>query len=159
MKMEDVPRVHEIDLLSFSLPWPVQSYRFELTENPTTLAIVAELKQPYLAAVIIGMAVIWIVIDEAHIATIAIHPDYRGKGYGKSLLSESLRQSIQHGAKLAMLEVREHNLVALQMYRQFGFRIVGRRLHYYKDNQEDAVMMNLDRMDADYLAWLDRVHP
>ncbi len=154
MKMEDIPRVHEIDVLSFALPWPVQSYRFELTENPTTQAIVAEAKLGTGSPLIIGMSVVWIVIDEAHIATIAIHPDFRGKGYGKSLLVESLQRSVEHGAKLATLEVREHNLIAQQMYRKFGFRIVGRRSRYYKDNQEDAVIMTLEKLDSEYLARL-----
>ncbi len=57
------------------------------------------------------MAVVWIVIDVAHIATIAIHPEFRGYGYGKKLLAEALRQSIQRGAILATLEVRENNLL------------------------------------------------
>ncbi len=155
MKVDDIPRVHEIDVLSFALPWPVQSYRFELTENPTTQAIVAELQDSADNAQIIGMSVVWIVIDEAHIATIAIHPEFRGRGFGKKLLVESLRRSIEHGARLATLEVREHNLIALQMYRQFGFRIAGRRSRYYKDNQEDAIIMTLEKMDAEYLARLN----
>jgi len=156
MKLEDIPRVHEIDVLSFTLPWPEKSYRFELTENPTTLAYVAEMVSRDAKLDVIGMAIVWIVIDEAHIATIAIHPDFRRYGYGKRLLSEVLRQSILGGAILATLEVRETNLLAQQMYTKFGFTIVGRRLHYYKDNNEDAVIMTLDQMGSEYLAWLDK---
>jgi ribosomal-protein-alanine N-acetyltransferase len=156
MKLEDIPRVHEIDVLSFTLPWPEKSYQFELTENPTTLALVAEIISRDDKPVMIGMAVVWIVIDEAHIATIAIHPDFRRYGYGKKLLAEALRQSIQRGAILATLEVRENNLLAQQMYTKFGFTIVGRRLHFYKDNNEDAVLMTLDKMGSQYLAWSDK---
>ena len=156
MKLEDIPRVHEIDVLSFTLPWPEKSYQFELTENPTSLALVAEIISRDDKPVMIGMAVVWIVIDEAHIATIAIHPDFRRYGYGKKLLAEALRQSIQRGAILATLEVRENNLLAQQMYTKFGFTIVGRRLHFYKDNNEDAVLMTLDKMGSQYLAWLDK---
>jgi [ribosomal protein S18]-alanine N-acetyltransferase len=157
MKLEDIPRVHEIDVLSFSLPWPEKSYRFELTENPTTLALVAETIPHDSGAVVIGMAVVWIIIDEAHIATIAIHPDFRGYSFGKKLLAETLRQSIQRGAVVATLEVRENNLMAQQMYTKFGFTIVGRRLHYYQDNYEDAVLMTLDKMGSQYHAWLQKI--
>ena len=157
MILDDIPRVHEIVVFSFSLPWPEKSYLFELTENPTTLALVAEITTPDSRPVVIGMAVVWIVIDEAHIATIAIHPEYRGHGFGKKLLTETLRQSIQRGVILATLEVRENNKTAQQMYKNFGFNNIGRRLRYYKDNDEDAILMTLDDLGLQYLAWLDKL--
>jgi [ribosomal protein S18]-alanine N-acetyltransferase len=157
MALEDIPRVHEIDVLSFSLPWPQNSYQFELTQNPSTLAIVNELIPPGAIPIIIGMAVVWIMVDEAHIATIAIHPQFRGHGIGKKLLAETLRRSIQRGATLATLEVREHNSIAQQMYQKFGFEIVGRRLRYYQDNNEDAVLMTLSKLGDGYLSWLDNL--
>jgi ribosomal-protein-alanine N-acetyltransferase len=157
MKLEDVPRVHEIDVLSFPLPWPEKSYLFELTENPSTLALVAEILSSEARLVVIGMAVVWIVVDEAHIATIAIHPNFRGNGYGKKLLAETLRQSIQRGAALATLEVRENNRIAQRMYMNYGFKTVGKRPQYYKDNNEDAIIMTVNSMGPAYLTWLDQV--
>jgi ribosomal-protein-alanine N-acetyltransferase len=157
MKLEDVPRVHEIDMLSFTLPWPEKSYLFELIENPTTLAIVAEITPPDSKSFVIGMAVVWIVVDEAHIATIAIHPDYRGRGYGKKLLAETLRMAMRRGASMATLEVRENNSLAQQLYVKFGFRMVGRRPQYYKDNNEDAVLMTMDRLGVQFLDRLNRL--
>ena len=155
MKLEDVERVHEIDVLSFSLPWPEKSFRFELTENPSTLALVAEVSRADADPMLIGMSIVWIIVDEAHIATIAIHPDFRGRGYGKNLLAETLRRSIQRGARLATLEVRAGNLIAQQMYRTFGFTIVGRRPRYYRDNDEDAIMMTVHNLGAEYLLRLN----
>jgi ribosomal-protein-alanine N-acetyltransferase len=155
MKLEDIPRVHEIDVLSFSLPWPENSYRFELSQNPTSLAIVVDLIPPGVMPITIGMSVIWIMVDEAHIATIAIHPQFRGHGIGKNLLAEILRQSVQRGAILATLEVREHNLIAQQMYTKFGFEVVGRRSKYYQDNNEDAILMTLNKLGPGYLTWMD----
>jgi ribosomal-protein-alanine N-acetyltransferase len=157
MKLEDVPRVHEIDVLSFALPWPEKSFLFELNENPTTLAVVAELKSPYAESGVVGMAVVWIVVDEAHIATIAIHPDYRGNGYGKKLLAESLRRAIRRGVTQATLEVRDHNLLAQSMYQKFGFIVVGRRPHYYMDNGDDAVIMTVNHLGGQYIDWLDKL--
>jgi [ribosomal protein S18]-alanine N-acetyltransferase len=155
MVLSDIPTVHAIDHLSFSMPWPESSYHFELTQNASTLALVAELVTPGGSTTLIGMSITWIVVDEAHIATIAIHPDFRGHGYGKLLLRETLRRSIQSGAQVAALEVRESNLIAQQMYREFGFKIVGRRSRYYKDNSEDALLMSLLKMGPEYLTWLD----
>lgn len=157
MILEDIPRVREIDQLSFSLPWPEKSYHFELTENPSSLALVAEVVQEDCEPFIIGMSVVWIISTEAHIATIAIHPDYRGNGYGKKLLTETLRQSIQRGAQIATLEVREYNLTAQELYRSFGFTIVNRRPHYYHDNNEDALLMTVEPMGLQYLAWLNTI--
>src|SRR4030042_2095223 len=72
MILEDIPRVHEIDQLSFSLPWPEKSFRFELTENPTTIALGVAIVPINPAGLVIGMSVVWLIVDEAHIATIAI---------------------------------------------------------------------------------------
>lgn len=155
MNLEDIPCVHEIDRLSFSLPWPEKSYHFELTENPSTMALVAEIAPIDRISVIVGMSVVWIIVDEAHIATIAIHPDYRCRGYGKSLLAETLRQSIQRGALSATLEVRESNLIAQGLYRSFGFTFVSRRSNYYRDNNEDALLMTVEPLGVKYLAWLN----
>jgi ribosomal-protein-alanine N-acetyltransferase len=156
MTLEDIPRVHAIDMASFSLPWPEKSYHYELTQNTSSMALVAELHDENDQATVIGLSVVWIVVNEAHIATIAIHPDYRGHGFGKRLLAETLRRSIQRGASTTTLEVREGNRLAQQMYQQFGFTIVGRRLHYYKDNNEDAVLMTLHKMGLEYLTWLEK---
>jgi ribosomal-protein-alanine N-acetyltransferase len=157
MTLEDIPRVHAIDMASFALPWPEKSYHYELTQNTSSMALVAEVDDGNGQAIVIGLSVVWIIVDEAHIATIVIHPDYREQGFGKRLLAEALRHSIQRGATMATLEVREGNWMAQQMYQQFGFTIVGRRFQYYKDNNEDAILMTLHKMGPEYLAWLKKI--
>ena len=147
MTLEDVPSVIELDQKSFSLPWPERSFRFELTANPASRCWVAELDGK-----LVGMIVIWLVIDEAHVATIATHPDFRRKGIGTKLLSHALRQMIEEGARSSFLEVREHNVGAQEMYRKFGYEVSGRRPRYYRDNNEDAILMNLDSLKAERLA-------
>jgi len=146
MTLEDVPSVIELDQKSFSLPWPERSFRFELTANPASRCWVAEVDGK-----IVGMIVVWLVIDEAHVATIATHPDFRRKGIGTKLLSHALRQMIDEGARSSFLEVREHNVSAQEMYRKFGYEVSGRRPRYYRDNNEDAILMNLDSLKAERL--------
>jgi [ribosomal protein S18]-alanine N-acetyltransferase len=142
MALEDVERVHLIDQLSFSLPWSERSYRFELTENQNSSLWVAEVEAAG-GALVVGMIVVWIVLDEAHIATLAIHPDYRKLGIGRLLLTQGLRAAAGRGAQLAYLEVRRSNRAAQALYESFGFAVVGERRRYYKDNQEDALLMTL----------------
>jgi ribosomal-protein-alanine N-acetyltransferase len=142
MTLEDVPAVHEIDLLSFSLPWPEHSFRFELTENPVTRGWVAEVDGK-----IIAMLVLWFIIDEAHIATIAVHPNFRRQGIGEQILLHALRDVQDEGAQRAFLEVRAGNLAAQAMYKKYGFEVTGVRRRYYKDNNEDALLMDLEKFE------------
>src|SRR5512134_2611502 len=151
MTVEDVPAVIELDRKSFSLPWPERSFRFEVTDNPASRCWVAELDGQ-----VIGMIVIWLLVDEAHVATLAIHPDFRRQGIGKRLLSQALLQAQQEGARSSFLEVRESNLAAQEMYRKFGYEVTGRRRRYYKDNDEDAILMNLDSLNVERLVFDDR---
>ncbi len=99
---------------------------------------------------------IWMVLDEAHIATIAVHPDYRQRGIARQLMVDILKESYRRGAELVTLEVRQNNLPAQMLYRRFHFEIVGHRPHYYQDNHEDALIMTLKELDQAYIEWLDR---
>ena len=141
MAVADVPAAHQIDLLSFSLPWPERSMRYEVTDNPAARCWVAELDGH-----VVGVLILWVIVDEVHIATVATHPDFRRQGIAKGLLVEALREAHNEGAKAALLEVRAGNEAALKMYETFGFEAVGRRERYYKDNFEDAILMTLSRM-------------
>lgn len=141
MTVEDVPAAHELDVLSFTLPWPERSLRFEVTDNPAARCWVAEL-----GGRLVGMLVLWMIVDEAHIATIATHPEHRRQGIAKQLLVEALDLAYAEGARSVLLEVRAGNQVAREMYRKFGFEIVGRRERYYKDTFEDAILMTLPHL-------------
>jgi len=142
MTLEDIPAVHEIDMLSFSLPWPERSFCFELTQNPVSRGWVAEADGR-----IVAMLVLWFIVDEAHIATIAVHPDFRRQGIGEQILLSSLRAVHMEGARRAFLEVRAGNAAAQDMYKKYGFEFAGVRPRYYKDNNEDAYLMNLEKFD------------
>jgi ribosomal-protein-alanine N-acetyltransferase len=151
MQERDIPAVREIDRMSFSLPWPERAYRYEITKTTTSLLYVAELDEPGEDGRVVGMVVAWLVLDEAHIATIAVHPDLRRQGIAEKLLLVALEKSLQNGATQAMLEVRTSNLAARNLYHRFDFEVVGRRPRYYRDNHEDAVLMNLEVLDQAYI--------
>lgn len=142
MTLDDLEQVVAIDQVSFSLPWPPRSFQFELTDNEASRCWVTDLDGRVIA-VLVG----WFIVDELHIATIATHPEFRGQGIGRQLLLHVLGSAKEEGAIRAFLEVRESNLIALKMYRDFGFVEDGRRVKYYKDNGEDAILMSLDHLD------------
>ena len=138
MRAEDIPAVQTIDRLAFTAPWPPGAYDHELHHSPHSRLWVAESDGQ-----VVGFAVLWLIVDEAHIATIAVHPDFRRQGIGRGLLEVLLAAAREAGARLATLEVRAGNAAAQALYRGFGFRVVGRRPKYYNDNHEDALIMTV----------------
>ena len=150
MTLDDLPTVVALDQLSFSLPWPERSFRFEVADNAASRCWVAEVDGR-----VVAMLVGWLLVDEIHIATIATHPDYRRQGIGRKLLSYALSRALEEGAQSSFLEVRESNLAAQEMYRQFGYQATGRRKRYYRDNDEDAILMTLESLSRDRLPLKD----
>jgi len=131
---KDLPRILEIEKASFPLPWGFLSFAKEL-ENPYSYFFVLEDEEN-----IWGYACYWIIKDEAYLANIALDPEKRGKGWGRYLLYQTLKECAKKGAKDAMLEVRATNFVAINLYLSLGFEKLGVRPRYYEDG-EDALIM------------------
>lgn len=144
MRLEDIDAVHSIDRRSFSLPWPKSSYRFELLENPTARLWVAEVPAQEGEVRVIGMIAVWVIVDECHISNLAVHPSHRRQGVGRRLMTTVLEHARSREVHKVTLEVRKSNTSAQKLYHEFGFQVVGRRLRYYQDNHEDALLMTLN---------------
>ena len=136
MSAADIPAVLEIERRSFPTPWPRDAYIHELENNRTAVYMVAQRE-----GAVVGFAGMWIVLDEAHITTIAVDPPQRGQGIGEALLIAMIERAGERGARWMQLEVRRSNTVAQALYRKYGFRDVGVRRNYYSDNSEDAIVM------------------
>lgn len=148
MQLDDVPVVAAIDQISFPSPWSESTYRQELRKNRAAHLYVAEqLSELKGIAEIVGYIGFWYIVDEVHISTIAVHPDRRRRGIGRMILNHALEQARAMGAELATLEVRESNTGAIELYRAFGFALKGRRPGYYRDTEEDALVMFKERLD------------
>ena len=93
---------------------------------------------------ILGFAGLWFMVDEAHLANIAVREDYRHQGMGERLLIASIELAIEHEERFFTLEVRGSNKIAQALYRKYGLIEVGTRRAYYIDNKEDAVIMTAD---------------
>ncbi len=147
MREGDLDSVLVIDRLSFSMPWPKSAYLRDLKKNPDALLWVAEEISQESGIKVVGMIDVWIIEEEAHIATLAVHPDYRGRGIASGMLEVLLVEAYKRGACQAMLEVRASNHKALSLYDHYGFKVVHRRRNYYRDNNEDALLMNLENIE------------
>jgi [ribosomal protein S18]-alanine N-acetyltransferase len=141
MVLDDIPAVHDIERASFSAPWPTYAFRQELEANRLARYLVARDGDR-----LVGYAGLWLMVDEAHVTTFAVSPEYRRQGVGEHLLQELLRISESVGAAVATLEVRVSNLPARRLYEKYGFRPVGVRPRYYTDNNEDALIMTTSEL-------------
>ena len=136
MRLTDVQSVLEIERLSFSSPWPAYAFEQELSANRMAHYIVARRGDA-----VVGFAGIWLMVDDAHITTFGVHPDHRRQGVGRRLLLRLAELSQELGSARITLEVRVSNLPAQALYSSFGFREAGRRIAYYSDDGEDALVM------------------
>lgn len=163
MEPGDVPTVTAIDKESFPTPWQASSYLYELRRakqsfyytllRPATDKTVSS-RQRWLywlrdisglprESRVIGYMGFRFRPTEAHISTIAVHPDWRGKGLGELLLLTAVEKSLEQGATVISLEVRPSNQVAQRLYRKYGFRFSGVHRGYYRDG-EDAWLMEVE---------------
>ena len=131
----DVGAVVDIDRASNGAPWSEASFLREIS-NPDAHYYVATD-----ANGITGFAGFWTLIDEAHITTIAVNPEARGKGIGRAMMERILADAKAFGMSCATLEVRISNEKAIKLYESLGFVHSGVRKNYYPDNREDAVIM------------------
>jgi len=105
---------------------------------------------------IVGFGGFWHVFDEAHVTTIAVEPDVRGRSLGELLLVALIEEAINRGAGYLSLEVRISNIVAIRLYEKYGFNIKGVRTKYYVDDGEDAyVMWSANVRSAEFRVALD----
>jgi ribosomal-protein-alanine N-acetyltransferase len=172
MQLEDIPEVLEIEQVAFPTPWPAHAYRHEVGRNRLAYYFVArpqfvenpeeeaEEENPSLLQrvqqwasstktsnrPVLWYCGFWIAADEAHISTIAVAPSSREKGIGQLLLATAIERAIELGANIMSLEVRVSNIAAQNLYRKYGFKVVGCRRRYYSDNREDALIMTAEHV-------------
>ena len=142
MGSEDLPEILAIEKESFVSPWSEGMFRNEL-KMTYSQCLVARIRQGE-KSIIGGYIIFWIVADEAHLHNLAVKKEFRRQGLAKHFMDTMKEISGQLGLKTQTLEVRESNLAAIELYRKCGFIVKGRRLLYYTDTQEDALIMWAD---------------
>ena len=136
MTPADLDEIMVLERRCFKDFWTRRMYLIDLTENELATYLVARLPSAILA-----YGGFWLMADEAHIATVASHPDWRGCGLGEWLTVALLEAAMARGARLATLEVRAGNTAARQLYRKLGFEVEGVRAHYYCDGEDGLIMI------------------
>ena len=139
MSIDDLQQVMVIEHAAFPHPWSRASFEKELSDNGYACYLVAVTGNN---RQVIGYAGSWVLFGEAHITTLAVHPDYRRAGIGSALLTSLMETASKEGACQVFLEVRDSNGAARTLYEKFGFKIKGIRKKYYLD--EDALVMTRD---------------
>lgn len=165
MRLLDIGEVMEIEHDSFPSPWSARAYRHDLLENDLSHYFVVRqrsLERPELSLLarvrrslgvgirpaILGYGGFWLMAGEAHISTIAVQPNWRRRGIGELLLVAMLDRATELGAEIATLEVRVSNVTARNLYHKYGFQQVGLRRRYYRDRDEDALIMSTERLTS-----------
>ena len=143
MTLDDVEAVNRIERASFPVPWPDYAFRQELQTNRLAHYLVVRAGDE-----VVGYGGLWLMVDEAHITTFAVLPDWRRQGVGGRLMVEMMRVARDLQANVMTLEVRLSNRPARALYGKFGFRPVGIRPRYYSDNGEDALIMTTSALSS-----------
>ena len=140
MLHSDIEAVSKIEKQSFTTHWNTQAYVTELS-NSNALYVVATLNDR-----VVGYGGLWVILDEAHITTIAVESGLRGNKIGERLLAEMLRGAQKRGASRSTLEVRATNEPAKHLYKKYGYEWVAIRKAYYADNNENADILWINDM-------------
>jgi [ribosomal protein S18]-alanine N-acetyltransferase len=136
MRLADVSEVLRVESLCFPTPWPRNAFHNELTENKLAHYFVARFDDR-----IVGYGGLWVILEDAHITTVAVDPAHQRKRFGEQLLIQLIEEAIGRGARWITLEVRESNTAAQNLYKKYGFTVVSTRRGYYSDNDENALVM------------------
>jgi len=157
---DDIARLLEIEQACYPDPWSQDLFLSEVSHRayncpmaglppnwdpaePPHTGIGRRLDQLPPQRPIIGFVIAHLLSVESHILNIAVDPAHQGKGFGRVLLYAILNYAAERGGSRAVLEVRESNLRAQELYRSVGFEIVGHRKNYYERQREDALVMTL----------------
>lgn len=140
---DDLPTLLDLERRCQSHPWTEAHFREEMARSADGSVLV--LRSPSVSAGaqrgIRAYLVLRLVASELHVLNLAVEPEHRGRGLGRWLLSFALDLGFRRGARCALLEVRQSNRAALDLYQSVGFEPVLVRRGYYQDPREDAIVL------------------
>jgi ribosomal-protein-alanine N-acetyltransferase len=139
---QDLPvyaqQILEIENCSFPSPWGINAFKGELEKSISHLwALIADKD-------LVGYICFWMFDNEIQVLNLAIHPTNRRQHFGQFLLTRIIETGVSKGLKSVWLEVRPSNTAARSLYSKFGFQEIGRRPRYYRETNEDALIMYLE---------------
>ena len=134
MSREHLSEVASIEEVSFSLPWSLESLELMLTEQASALVALEDGR-------VLGYVGMMCVLDEGQIINVAVHPDARRRGVGRTLMEAAEAYAKERGIAFLSLEVRESNIAARSLYSSLGWEEQGIRKGFYSHPVENACVM------------------
>ncbi|MBR5559573.1 MAG: ribosomal protein S18-alanine N-acetyltransferase [Oscillospiraceae bacterium] len=139
MTAEHISELARLEKLCFSEPWSEAGLAAEL-ENENAFFRVARDAHGN----VLGYVGMHCVAGECYIDNVAVFPDARRKGAASALLNDLVDWARQNSCAFVTLEVRPSNSGAIALYQKFGFEEVGRRKRFYRDPDEDGLILTLN---------------
>lgn len=133
--VSDIVELVALEHASFADPWDASAFRSLLQASAARITVAQ------LSGAVVGYSAVLRAADEAELANLAVAAAVQGRGIGRALLSAALASATEDGVAAMYLEVRESNAAARQLYTALGFALVGRRREYYRQPDEDALVM------------------
>ena len=134
MTKEHLDEIKDILITEFDEFWNAEVLEKEL-ENPLSTYIVAISDKQ-----VVGYAGLWQPIDEGHITNIVTRLNKRGNKVATKMLEELIEIAKARSLNCVTLEVNVHNEIAINLYKKYDFKEVGKRPKYY-NNTDDALIM------------------
>ena len=153
MQPEDLEAIMPLERLAFADPWSRRMYLSDLADNPLATYRVIRSADDGRLPPILGWGGFWLLVDEAHIATVASHPEYRGCGLGEWLMVDLMEQARSAAPGLPRWKSGSATLSRRSCTHKLGFDIVGTRRKYYRDG-EDGLIMTTPALDEPEIQWL-----
>lgn len=135
MTSAHVAQIAELEKRCFNDPWSENSIASELNNRLSCWLVALE------GDVVIGYVGSQTVLGETDMMNIAVHPDYRNQGVAKNLIQTLMDTLSGQGSHSLMLEVRQSNEPARNLYASLGFETVGIRKNYYRNPKENALIL------------------
>ena len=119
MRRRHLRSVLRIESQVYPTPWTHGLFVSELALRSTRAYVIARVGRE-----VIGYAGLMMSLDDGHVTTIAVDPDWQRQGIGTRMLVALAREAIARGANALTLEVRLSHRGAQQLYQRFGFSAV-----------------------------------
>ncbi|MBO4559137.1 MAG: ribosomal protein S18-alanine N-acetyltransferase [Lachnospiraceae bacterium] len=145
MAAADLFKVADLERRLFSDPWSIDSFRGALRSQNQVFLVCDD------DGTIAGYCGMLMVPGEGQILNVAVDENYRRRGLATEMMNAMIDIGTTNEIFLYTLEVRENNAPALALYKSVGFVPTGRRKGYYKNPEEDAILMDLDLTDPNTL--------
>jgi ribosomal-protein-alanine N-acetyltransferase len=145
-RSDEAETLSDVHATAFASTWSADEFAM-LLANPGAFALALRRQAAFGGRRVAGFVLMRVAAAEAEVLTIAVRPEYRGRGYGRLLMEEALRRLYRDRVAACFLEVERSNAAAVSLYRSLGFVVAGERKRYYAAAAEagggDALVMRV----------------